>query len=136
MDQILKQYPQEVKFVYKEFPLTPRHQNAMNAARAAVAAKRQGKFWEMHDKLFANQRELQVDKLKEYAQQIGLDMAKFEQDMASPDVQKEIDEDKQLATQAQVSGTPTLFVNGKRVTNRSVDGLKSMIDEAKKAKAG
>ena len=135
MDQILTQYPKEVKFVYKEFPL-PMHQNAMNASRAAVAAQRQGKFWEMHDKLFANQRELQLEKLKEYAQQIGLDMAKFEQDMVSPDVQKEIEEDKQLAGQVQVSGTPTLFVNGKRVTNRTVDGLKAMIDESLKGKAG
>jgi protein-disulfide isomerase len=135
VDQILTQYPKEVKFVYKEFPL-PMHQNAMNAARAAIAAQRQGKFWEMHDKLFANQRELQMEKLKEFAQQIGLDMAKFEQDMVAPEVQKQIDADKQLATQAQVTGTPTLFVNGKRVTNRSVDGLKSMIDEALKAKAG
>ena len=135
MDQILTQYPKAVKFVYKEFPL-PMHQNAMNAARAAVAAKRQGKFWEMHDKLFANQRELQLEKLKEYAQQIGLDMVKFEQDLVAPEVQKEIEEDKQLAAQAQVTGTPTLFVNGKRVTNRSVDGLKSIIDEALKAKAG
>jgi len=135
VDQILTQYPKAVKFVYKEFPL-PMHQNAMNAARAAVAAKRQGKFWEMHDKLFANQRELQLEKLKEYAQQIGLDMVKFEQDLVAPEVQKEIEEDKQLAAQAQVTGTPTLFVNGKRVTNRSVDGLKSIIDEALKAKAG
>ena len=135
VDQILTQYPKAVKFVYKEFPL-PMHQNAMNAARAAVAAKRQGKFWEMHDKLFANQAQLQLEKLKEYAQQIGLDMAKFEQDLVAPEVQKEIEEDKQLAAQAQVTGTPTLFVNGKRVTNRSVDGLKSIIDEALKAKAG
>jgi protein-disulfide isomerase len=132
VDEVLKAYPKEVKFVYKQFPLTSIHQNALNAARAAVAAKMQGKFWEMHDKLFQNQQALQIDKLKEYAKDIGLDQAKFEADMASPEVQKQIDEDTKLAAQAQVSGTPTLFLNGKRVTNRSVDGLKQMIDEALK----
>ena len=135
VDQVLKAYPKEVKFVYKQFPLVTIHQNALNASKAAVAAQRQGKFWEMHDKLFANQRELQLDKLKEYAQQIGMDMAKFDQDMASPEVQKLIDEDTKLAQQAQVNGTPTLFLNGKRVMNRSFEGLKQMIDDALKQKS-
>ncbi len=131
MDQVLQAYPQEVKFVYKQFPL-PMHANAMNASRAALAAGKQGKFWEMHDKLFANQRTLDPDKLKEYAQQIGLDRAQFEKDMASPDVQKQIQEEMSLGQQVEVSGTPTLFVNGKRVINRSFEGLKQMIDQALK----
>ncbi|HEX7408985.1 MAG TPA: thioredoxin domain-containing protein [Candidatus Binatia bacterium] len=135
VDQLLKAYPKEVKFVYKEFPLVTIHQNAMPAARAAVAASKQGKFWEMHDKLFANQRALQADNLKQYAKDIGLDAAKFEQDLASPDVQKEIDDDVRLAQQSQVSGTPTLFLNGKRVTNRTFEGLKQMVEEALKQKS-
>jgi protein-disulfide isomerase len=135
VDQILKDYPKEVKFVYKEFPLTSIHQNALNASKAALAAKKQGKFWEMHDKLFANQRALAPDNLKQYAQEIGLNVDQFEKDMASPEVQKQIDEETKLANEAQVSGTPTLFLNGKRVMNRSVDGLKQMIDEALKAKS-
>jgi len=135
VDQLLKAYPKEVKFVYKEFPLVTIHQNAMPAARAAVAASKQGKFWEMHDKLFANQRALQPDNLKQYAKDIGLDAAKFEQDLASPDVQKEIDDDVRLAQQSQVSGTPTLFLNGKRVTNRTFEGLKQMVEEALKQKS-
>ena len=132
-DQVLKAYPKQVKLVYKEFPLTTIHQYAMPAARAALAAGKQGKFWEMHDKLFANQRALQPDNLKQYAKEIGLDVAKFEQDMASADIQKEIDEDVKLAQQSQVGGTPTMFVNGKRVTNRTFDGLKQMVEEALKA---
>jgi protein-disulfide isomerase len=100
VDQVLKAYPSEVKFVYKEFPLTSIHQNALNAAKAAVAAQREGKFWEMHDKLFANQRALLPDNLKQYAQQIGLDTAKFEKDMASPEVQKQIADDMKLAQEA------------------------------------
>jgi protein-disulfide isomerase len=134
VDQVLKAYPSDVKFVYKEFPLTSIHQNALNAAKAAVAAEKQGKFWEMHDKLFANQRALSPDNLKQYAQQIGLDTAKFEKDMTSPEVQKQIEGDMKLAQDAEVRGTPTLFLNGKRVMNRSFEGLKQMIDEALKPK--
>jgi len=132
VDEVLKAYPKDLKFVYKQFPLTSIHQNALNASRASLAAHKQGKFWEMHDKLFANQQALQMDKLKEYAQQIGLDMAKFEADMASPDIQKQIDEETKVAQAAQVTGTPTLFVNGKRVSDRSVEGLKALVDEALK----
>ena len=135
MDQVLKAYPNEVKFVYKEFPLTSIHQNALNAAKAVAAAQKQGKFWEMHDKLFANQRALLPDNLKQYAQEIGLDVAKFEKDMTSPEVQKQIDADMKLAQDAEVRGTPTMFLNGKRVMNRSFEGLKQMIDEALKQKS-
>lgn len=135
MDQVLKAYPNEVKFVYKELPLTSIHQNALNAAKAVAAAQKQGKFWEMHDKLFANQRALLPDNLKQYAQEIGLDVAKFEKDMTSPEVQKQIDADMKLAQDAEVRGTPTMFLNGKRVMNRSFEGLKQMIDEALKQKS-
>jgi protein-disulfide isomerase len=134
VDQVLKAYPKDVKFVYKEFPLTSIHRNALNAARAAVAAQKQGKFWEMHDKIFANQRALSPDNLKQYAQEIGLDVPKFEKDMTSPEVQKQIDDDMKLAQEGQVRGTPTLFLNGKRVMNRSFEGLKEMIDQALRQK--
>lgn len=129
VEQVLQAYPKEVKFVYKEFPL-PMHSNAMPASRAALAAQRQGKYWEMHDKMFANQQALLPDNLKQYAQELGLDVAKFEQDMASPEVQQQINDDMQLARQAGVSGTPTLFLDGKRITNRSFDGIKQMVDES------
>jgi protein-disulfide isomerase len=133
VDQVLKAYPNEVKFVYKEFPLRM-HQHAMGASRAGLAAQRQGKFWEMHDKMFANQRALDPESLKKYAEEIGLDMAKFEADMSSPEVQQQIDEDMRLGQASQVTGTPTLFINGKRVVNRSFEGIKAMIDEALKEK--
>jgi protein-disulfide isomerase len=129
IEQVIQAYPKELKFVYKEFPL-PMHPNAMPASRAAVAAQRQGKYWEMHDKLFANQQALQPDNFKQYAQELGLDVAKFEQDVNSPEVQAQITEDMQLARQSVVNGTPTLFLNGKKVQNRSFEGLKQMIDEA------
>lgn len=134
MDEILKAYPKDLTFVYKQFPLTSIHANALNASRATLAANKQGKFWQMHDKLFENQRALDMESLKKYAGEIGLDVAKWEKDMASPEVQKQIDEDTKLANTAQVSGTPTLFVNGKRVIDRSVEGLKKLVDEALKQK--
>jgi protein-disulfide isomerase len=134
VDQVLKAYPSDVKFVFKQFPLTSIHQNALTAARAAVAAQKQGKFWEMHDKIFANQRALSPDNLKQYAHDIGLNVAKFEKDMTSPEVQKQIDDDMKLAQEVEVRGTPTLFLNGKRVMNRSFEGMKQMIDEALKQK--
>jgi len=134
IDQVIQAYPKELKFVYKEFPL-PMHPNAMPASRAAIAAQRQGKYWEMHDKLFANQQALQPDNFKQYAQELGLDVAKFEQDMNSPDVQGQIAEDMQLAKQSAVNGTPTLFLNGKKVQNRSFEGLKQMIDEVLQKKS-
>src|SRR5262249_18285233 len=134
INEVLKTYPNEVKFVYKELPLISIHPYALGAAKAAVAAQRQSKFWPMHDQLFANNKALQPEKLKEYAQNIGLDMAKFEQDLNSPEVQKQIEEDMKLAQQVDVSGTPSLFLNGKRVMNRGTDGMKQMIDETLKQK--
>jgi protein-disulfide isomerase len=72
--------------------------------------------------------------LKEYAQQVGLDGVQFDKDMASPEVQKHIQEEMSLGQQSDVSGTPTLFLNGKRVMNRSFEGIKQMVDEALKPK--
>jgi protein-disulfide isomerase len=112
------------------------HPQALPAAKASLAAGRQGKFWEMHDKIFANLREINADNLKKWAGEIGLDVARWEKDMASPEVQQEIDQDMQVARAAEVTGTPTFFVNGKRVMNRSFDGFKAMIDAALAEKKG
>jgi protein-disulfide isomerase len=130
IEQVLAAYPNEVKFVYKEFPLTSIHADAMNASLAAQAAHRQGKFWDMHDLLFANQSALKPDNLRNYAAQIGLDVERFDQDMKSAAVKERVTEDMNLARRADVRGTPTLFVNGKRVTQRSVEGMKAMVAEA------
>ena len=134
VDQVLKVYPTEVKVVYKQFPITT-HKYGMAASRAALAAHKQGKFWEMHDKLFENQSALQPDRVKEYARQIGLDVARFEKDMASPEVQKQIDEESKLADQSDVPGTPTLFVNGRRVENRTFESIKRMIEDSLQKKS-
>jgi len=132
---VLQAYPSDVNFVYKQFPLpATMHPNALPSSKAAVAAGKQGKFWEMHDIIFKNNRELSYDKLKEYAGQVGLDVARWEKDFNSPDVQQAIDKELADGRAADVQGTPTFFVNGKRVANRSLDGFKQMIDDALKAK--
>jgi len=134
LDDVMKEYPRDVRFAYKQFPL-PMHPFAMDASKASLAAAKQGKFWEMHDQLFTNHRDLQPEKLREYAKAIGLDMARFEADLKSPEIAAQIQEDMKQAAGAQVSGTPTIFINGKRLMNRSPAGFRAMIDEALKAKA-
>ena len=109
------------------------HPNAMPAAKSAAAAGRQGKFWEMHDIMFQSNRELGFDTLKEYAGKVGLDVARWEKDYNSPEVEQEIKKDMADGQAADVSGTPTFFVNGKRAMTRSLDGFKDMIDAALKS---
>lgn len=136
MDQLLEAYPKDVRFVYKQMPLTQIHKNAMPAAKASIAAGKQGKFWEMHDKLFENYRELSDESIKKYAAELGLDMKKFEKDMNSSETEKEVQADMTLAQKVGVRGTPTFFINGKRVTNRSLDAMKAMIEAELKEKKG
>lgn len=132
IDQVLEAYPKDVRFVYKQFPLTTIHPLAMDAAKAAVAAGRQGKFWEMHDVMFANNRELQIERLKEYAARIGLDAVKFEKDLQSPEVTQVVERELSEARSSDVQGTPTFFVNGKRLMTRSLDGFKQAVNDALK----
>jgi protein-disulfide isomerase len=136
IQQFLATYPDKTRFVYKHFPLTSIHPQAMPAALAAAAAQRQGKFWEMHELLFANQRALGPDQLREYAKQLKLDMAKFDADMQSEEVKAAVEEDMQLAKRVGIRGTPTIFVNGKLLQNRSVDGFKQLASQGAEGKPG
>jgi protein-disulfide isomerase len=131
--QITDAYPNDVRFIYKNYPL-PFHKEAMPAAKASVAAGKQGKFFEMHDKLFENQRALSADFYTKAAQEIGLDMDKFKKDMDDPSTQALIDQEMKEAREADVRGTPTIFINGKKPQGRSFELYKSIIDEALKAK--
>jgi len=131
--QVMEAYPNDVRFVYKNYPL-PFHKNAMPAAKAAVAAGNQGKFFEMHDKLFANQRTLSEENYIKWAGEIGLDVDKFKSDMASAETQAQITAEMREAGKVSVRGTPTFFINGKKPSGRSLDLYKSIIDaELKKA---
>jgi protein-disulfide isomerase len=123
---LLEAYPDDLRHVYKNFPLGF-HKQAMPAAKACVAAGMQGKFWEMEERLFDNPRKLEEEDLRKYAKEIGLDVARFEKDCSGEEVQKLVDADLAAAKKAQVTGTPTLFLNGKRVRNRSEDAMKEEI---------
>jgi protein-disulfide isomerase len=102
-----------VRFAFRHFPLTEIHPHALAAAAAAEAAARQDRFWDMHELLFHRQRKLEDDDLRRYAQELELDLALFESDIAGPDVLARIrrDVDSGLAT-GEVQGTPTLFIDG------------------------
>jgi protein-disulfide isomerase len=136
VDQVLAAYPKDVRFVYKQFPLEQIHQNAMNGAKASVAAGNQGKFWEMYDELFKISRNLAMEEIRKKAEQIGLDMKKFDADMASAETEKAVRADLELGKTVDVQGTPTMFINGKRVMNRSLEGMKTMVDEELKKGKG
>ncbi|RMG94814.1 MAG: thioredoxin [Deltaproteobacteria bacterium] len=112
LEQIKQNYGNDVRIVYRQLPL-PFHKQAKPAAKAALAAHRQGKFWEMHDKLFANQKALTEENFKKWAQEIGLDVAKFEKDMKDPALDKIIEEDMKTANQWGARGTPAFFINGR-----------------------
>jgi protein-disulfide isomerase len=112
--------------VYKNFPLGF-HKEALPSAKACLAADMQGKFWEMEELVFKNPKKLKDEDLKGYAKKIGLDMERFEKDYKSEEVAKRVQEDMKEAKKAQVTGTPTLFLNGKRVKNRSEEAMKEDI---------
>ena len=112
---ILEQYPEQVRLVYRDFPLTQIHPQALPAALASECADDQGKFWEYHDLLFANQSALDDASLKAYAAQVGLDEAVFDQCYTSQEHLDEVGGDYQDGITYGVSGTPAFFVNGLRI---------------------
>ena len=125
--QVLEKYPRDVKLVVKHFPL-PMHGYARKAATAALAAAKQGKFWEMHEKLFANQKDLSDAKVEAIAQEIALNMEQFNKDLKDPAIAPLIDGDMNSGRQANVQGTPSIFVNGKLLNQRSLQGFQQAIE--------
>ena len=106
------------------------HPKAPAAHKAAEAAHRQGKFWEMHEKIFANQRGMSEDQYVKYAEEIGLDMEQFKKDVAATDTQKRIDGDVKDAQSIGASGTPAFFINGRYLSGaQPFDRFKTIIDE-------
>ncbi|HEY6909467.1 MAG TPA: thioredoxin domain-containing protein [Myxococcales bacterium] len=129
--QILDTYKDEVRIVWRNEPLSF-HPNAMPAAKAAMAAARQGndKFWKMHDLMFAHQGELSEAKYEEWARQVGLDMAKWKADKESAEVAALIAKDSAYATQVGADGTPSFFLNGKFISGAMpFETFKAVIDE-------
>lgn len=112
LHDVAREYRDEVKLVFKQLPL-PMHPNAEPAARAALAAHQQGKFWEVHDALFANQKALGDAQLATYASATGIDMDRWRKDFQSDAIKAHVADDKALATALQIRSTPTFYVNGK-----------------------
>jgi protein-disulfide isomerase len=129
LGQLLEQYPTQVKVVFKQYPLRS-HGFARQAARAAIAAGEQGKFWPFHDMLFENYNLLDDQKLAEIRDALKLNAEKFATDMASERTSAIIDEDIDDGQAAGVRGTPTVFVNGQLLRNKSLDGLRQAVEEA------
>ncbi len=107
----------KVRFVYKYMPL-PMHPHGEIAARAAIAAQMQGKFWEMEKLLFANGQHLEPPDLEKYASSIGLDLQKFRADMQSPEAKARIDADRKLGDDLHIKGTPTIFIDGREYDSK------------------
>lgn len=128
--EVEAQYGRNVRLVWKNHPL-PFHKGARLAAQAALAAHEQGKFWEYHEALFAHQRELDRASLDRYAEDLGLDMVKFRSAIDSERIEAQVAADSADASRLGVAGTPTFFVNGKRVIGaRPLADFQSAVDEA------
>jgi protein-disulfide isomerase len=128
LEQVLDEYPENVKIVFKNFPLAF-HQFATPAARAALAALGQGRFWEFHDLLFANASSLNPNLLLQFATQLGLDVNQFQRDMGSADTADRVEEDIKDGKMVDVTSTPSLFINGRRQKERTLQAIKTRIEE-------
>ncbi|HVJ15055.1 MAG TPA: thioredoxin domain-containing protein [Polyangiaceae bacterium] len=112
VDSLFEKFPGKVRLVFKEFPLSM-HQNAEGAARAAVAAQKQGKFWEMHGLLFENQTTLDSANIERLAQKAGLNLEQFKKDVASEAVADAVARDRKQGEALDLQGTPSIFINGR-----------------------
>ncbi|PLS82035.1 disulfide bond formation protein DsbA [Candidatus Saccharibacteria bacterium] len=140
--QVKEKYKDQIAFVYRNYPLTSIHPHALAASTAAEAAGKQGKFWEMHDKLFENQQawssvnpEVRTQVFEGYARELGLNIDQFNKDLRSEDVKNKVARDRQIGRDIGVSGTPTFFLQGRQLENNqwnSVEALDKTIADALK----
>jgi len=135
LKDIEHEYGKQLQIVFHHFPLTKIHKNAMNAARAAEAARNQGKFWEMHDRLYRNQnawKDLDDPRsmFVQYARELGLNADRFTRDLDSPEVEQRIAADMQKGTSIGITGTPTLLIDGNmlRYEATTPDGVRQGIN--------
>lgn len=132
--QIQQQLGQQLRFVFRHFPRTNVHPHAEAAAEVAEAAGEQNRFWEMHNKLFENYNRLDGEHLIGYAEDLALDMAKFDQAINGRVYVGRVREDLQSGMESGVKGTPTYFINGvKHITSGEFDALLSAIESSIRA---
>jgi protein-disulfide isomerase len=129
LKQVFDTYGDRVKLVYREYPL-PNHPNARPASEAGQCANEQGKFWPMHDKMFANQQRLGASDLKQYASELGLDTATFNACFDTHKYAAQVEADIAAGNDAGVNGTPALFINGRMLSGaQPFEAFKKIIDE-------
>lgn len=128
LNRLLEAYPRELRIVYKHFPLRTEHPQAHDAALAAVAAGRQGRFWEMHELLYRNSRVLHPSLYTLLANQISLDLVSFERDRTSLWALERLTEDEKDAVKADVRAVPALYLNGRRMPSWRHEFLKTQLD--------
>ncbi len=130
VQEVIEAYDNSIKFVYKHFPLTSIHTNAQKAAEASECTGAQGKFWEMHGKLFENQNALRISDLKSYAQQIGLNTTSFNQCLDSGAAAANVKADFNEGLAEKVRATPTFFINGRKIEGGvPFEEFKTVIDQ-------
>lgn len=130
LNNLMKKYPGKLKIVFKHQPL-PSHQNAKIAAQASMAAHKQGKFWEMHDLIFANQDRLNRESLTAHAKKLGLNEGQFKKDLDDPAILKQIEEEGRWAMANGLGGTPSFLINGQVfVGAQPEENFVAMIDKA------
>ncbi len=131
---LLAKYPEKIKLVFRDFPL-PMHSHAPKAAEAAHCAGDQGKYWEMHEKLFANSQKLEPTDLKAYARDLGVDGAKFDRCLDSSEKASLVEKSKKAGEEAGVSGTPAFFINGRMLSGaQPLDAFTTIVDQELKGK--
>jgi protein-disulfide isomerase len=131
---LLKAFPTQVKLIFKQYPLET-HSQAAFAATAALAAQKQGKFWQMHDALFAHHDDLSESSVLAIAKGLGLDMARFQADLKSPAIQQTLQRDIADGDRAGVPGTPTLYIDGQRLNGPvTLEVLKPVVEAELKPK--
>ena len=128
LEQLLKKYPGKVKLVFKNFPIR-NHKYAVKAAVAALAAEPQGKFWEFHDMLFNNYNRLNDQKIQEIVGLLGLDKTKFEEQQKNPAVTEQVRKDYEEGIRLGVRGTPTIFINGKKLRKRGLKSMEAVVEK-------
>ena len=134
--KIITDYSDRVRIIYKHYPLVNLHNNALPAAKAAEAAGYQGKFWEMHDLLFANQPAFSDNELLSYAKELNLDTEKFQRYMNNKNIEVKILRQAEEAGQKGAGGTPTFYINDKKVVveksyTEIIDALDLALKEAR-----
>ena len=123
LKELMKEFGSQIKFVFRNFPLSEMHQYARLAAIAAEAANLQGKFWEMHDAIYENQQNLNELYLFELAEKIGLDISQFKDDIQKAELEEKVDSDFESGVMSGVNGTPSFFVNETKFNGGAEDLL-------------